>query len=131
MLPSTRVRAAIPESDSRLNSIQISSQGESIRRGLHWTRVATSIGAVILTVVVLDQAAKALVVAWIGPDESYHRWEVAGPWLAFEYVEKRKRPVKPHKRGSRWPRLPTTWSPACSGSGSWRSPCVSSTPPNA
>jgi len=87
VLPSTRVRAAIPESDSHLNSIQISSQGESIRRGLHWTRVATSIGAVILTVVVLDQAAKALVVAWIGPDESYHRWEVAGPWLAFEYIE--------------------------------------------
>ncbi len=49
--------------------------------------MATSIGAVVLTVVILDQAAKALVVVWIGPDQANHRWEVAGPWLAFEYVE--------------------------------------------
>lgn len=39
--------------------------------------------------VILDQAAKALVVAWIGPGQPFHRREIAGPWLAFEYVENR------------------------------------------
>ncbi len=49
--------------------------------------MTTIIGAIVTSVVILDQLAKLLVVAWIGPDQSLHRWELAGSLLAFEYVE--------------------------------------------
>lgn len=41
------------------------------------------------TIVLLDQALKLLMTAWIGPDASSHRWELAGNVLAFAYVENR------------------------------------------
>ncbi len=49
--------------------------------------MTTIIGAIVTSVVILDQLAKLLVIAWIGPDQSLHRWELAGSLLAFEYVE--------------------------------------------
>ncbi|MEJ7901414.1 MAG: signal peptidase II [Thermomicrobiales bacterium] len=49
--------------------------------------MTTHISAILVAVVVLDQVTKMLVVAWIGPDQPSHRWEIAGPWLAFEYIE--------------------------------------------
>jgi signal peptidase II len=52
-----------------------------------WGRVARSVSAVALGIVALDQATKAIMVAWIGPDAGSHRFEVAGRLLAFEYVE--------------------------------------------
>lgn len=27
--------------------------------------------------------------SWLGPDASTHRWELAGPYLAFQYIENR------------------------------------------
>lgn len=49
--------------------------------------MAAIIGSTALAVTVFDQATKALVVSWLGPDQSVQRWELSGPWLAFEYVE--------------------------------------------
>jgi len=43
--------------------------------------------AVAIVIMVLDQATKAMMVAWIGPDSGRHRVEFAGSLLAFEYVE--------------------------------------------
>ncbi len=87
MIPSTGVRPAIAESDTYLISTQSTPQPEPERKGLAWSRVATHIGSIMVTVVVLDQVAKALVVGWIGPDQSSHRWEIVDPWLAFEYIQ--------------------------------------------
>lgn len=41
----------------------------------------------MVAVVVVDQLTKTVIVDWLGPDQVVHRWELAGPWLAFEYVE--------------------------------------------
>ncbi len=41
----------------------------------------------VFAVTILDQVTKALVVSWLGPGQATQRWELAGPWLAFEYVE--------------------------------------------
>lgn len=49
--------------------------------------MATHIGAIMVLVVILDQVSKTLVAAWIGPDQPFQRREVAGRWLAFEYIE--------------------------------------------
>lgn len=42
-----------------------------------------------VVIVVLDQLLKAVMVQWIGPQSSVHRWELAGRFLAFEYLENR------------------------------------------
>ena len=39
------------------------------------------------TVVALDQASKAVLVEWLGPDAADHRRELLGDLLALEYVE--------------------------------------------
>lgn len=39
--------------------------------------------------VILDQGLKAAIVRWLGPDTVEHRWELAGPYMAFQYVENR------------------------------------------
>jgi signal peptidase II len=43
----------------------------------------------VAVLVTLDQAAKLAVVSWLGPDSRNHRWELAGKYLAFQYVENR------------------------------------------
>ncbi|HEU5209722.1 MAG TPA: signal peptidase II, partial [Longimicrobiales bacterium] len=45
--------------------------------------------ALPLLSVALDQVVKIAIVAWLGPDASLHRWELAGRLVAFEYVENR------------------------------------------
>jgi signal peptidase II len=57
--------------------------GDAFRRRLGW------LSALPLAVLTLDQLLKAVVISWIGPDASLHRWEVAGRLVAFEYVENR------------------------------------------
>lgn len=49
--------------------------------------MASAIGIIAIAVATVDQAAKAIVLARLGPDAPVQRWEVAGPWVAFEYVE--------------------------------------------
>lgn len=44
---------------------------------------------VVLLLVIADQVTKWMVVRWIGPDADSHRFELAGAYLAFEYVENR------------------------------------------
>lgn len=46
-----------------------------------------SVLAVVLATLVLDQSSKWLVSEWLGRDAATHRWELAGRYLAFEYVE--------------------------------------------
>jgi signal peptidase II len=61
------------------------------RRSDGWTgrpRRALVTLVVVLTVVA-DQMVKVAIRQWIGPASNAHRWEVAGPILAFEYVENR------------------------------------------
>jgi len=40
-------------------------------------------------VLVLDQILKLIMIRWIGPGAAWHRWELAGRLVAFEYVESR------------------------------------------
>jgi signal peptidase II len=42
-----------------------------------------------ILIVVLDQLLKAVMVQWIGPESTLNRWELAGRFLAFEYLENR------------------------------------------
>lgn len=42
-----------------------------------------------ILIVVLDQLLKAVMVQWLGPESTLHRWELAGSFLAFEYLENR------------------------------------------
>ena len=42
-----------------------------------------------ILIIVLDQLLKAVMVQWIGPESALHRWELAGRYLAFEYLENR------------------------------------------
>lgn len=44
---------------------------------------------VAATVVVVDQAAKAVAVDRLGPDSDRHRVDLVGTWLAVEYAENR------------------------------------------
>lgn len=42
-----------------------------------------------VVIVVLDQLLKAVMVQWIGPGSTVHRWELLGRFFAFEYLENR------------------------------------------
>lgn len=54
---------------------------------ISWSSVAGVVALVVLVVVIADQTSKWVIVRWLGPDSSTHRWELAGNLLAFEYVE--------------------------------------------
>jgi signal peptidase II len=43
----------------------------------------------LIAAVALDQVTKFAIVEWLGPGASSHRWELAGKYLALEYVENR------------------------------------------
>lgn len=43
--------------------------------------------AVVVVTLGLDQLSKRAISDWLGRDAERHRWEIAGPFLAFEYVE--------------------------------------------
>jgi signal peptidase II len=43
--------------------------------------------ALVAAILVLDQATKFVVASWLGPGAESRRWELAGRFLAFEYVE--------------------------------------------
>jgi len=45
--------------------------------------------ATALAVIALDQATKAWIVDALGPDATTHRRDLAGAWVAFEYVQNR------------------------------------------
>ena len=45
--------------------------------------------AVLISTVSLDQSVKLAVTVWLGPNSAEQRWELAGRFLAFEYVENR------------------------------------------
>lgn len=47
------------------------------------------VAGIASVVVVLDQATKASIVAWIGPPQSTSSFELIGDWLSLEYVENR------------------------------------------
>jgi signal peptidase II len=46
-------------------------------RGMLWALVLATI----------DQLVKAVMIDWLGPDRQSHRWELAGKYLAFHYIE--------------------------------------------
>ncbi len=87
VLPSKGMHATSAESDSHLIPTLSTSQGEHENPALPLAGVTQRVAAIAIVVVVIDQVAKALMVGWIGPDQPYQRWELAGPWLAFEYLE--------------------------------------------
>ena len=86
VLPSPDGHAVTPESDLHLNPHPLPIENQRII-GLDWPRVAAIIGVMAVVVVILDQLAKGVVLAWIGPGQPHQRWELAGSLLAFEYVE--------------------------------------------
>lgn len=45
------------------------------------------IAIVTALVILLDQVIKRVIEEWLGPSSTDHRWELAGRFLAFEYVE--------------------------------------------
>lgn len=51
-----------------------------------WNRVALVCCAVVVAILLLDQLSKHLVTAWIGPDQTIHRQELLGVFVAFDYV---------------------------------------------
>jgi signal peptidase II len=52
-----------------------------------WRGVIATVAAVLVGVLIADQAVKRLVVDWLGPDAANQRRDILGSWLAFEYVE--------------------------------------------
>lgn len=52
-------------------------------------RAWLTIVGIALTVVALDQAAKAWVTRTIGPDQPRHERELLGSWLSLDYVQNR------------------------------------------
>ena len=40
-----------------------------------------------LVLAAVDQLVKLLMIAWLGPEQDSHRWELAGNLLAFHYIE--------------------------------------------
>jgi signal peptidase II len=50
---------------------------QRIVRGVLWALVLAA----------LDQLIKAAMIDWLGPDQDSHRWELAGKYLAFHYIE--------------------------------------------
>jgi signal peptidase II len=59
---------------------------EHRRRRLTGKTIGTGL-LVILVLAGLDQLLKRIIVDWLGPDATHHRWELAGRYLAFQYVE--------------------------------------------
>jgi signal peptidase II len=53
----------------------------------HRARTVAVILSTIGLVVAIDQATKAVVADWLGSSDFARRWELAGRYLAFEYVE--------------------------------------------
>jgi signal peptidase II len=45
------------------------------------------IALALCALVAIDQVTKLVIVEWLGPDAAKHRWELAGRYLAFQYVE--------------------------------------------
>ncbi len=58
----------------------IRSFGEALRS---WSGII----AIILLTLAVDQCSKWLAIESLGRDAPFHRWEIAGKYLAFEYVE--------------------------------------------
>lgn len=40
-------------------------------------------------ILLVDQLSKTIIMQWLGPQADRHRWEIAGEYLAFEYLENR------------------------------------------
>ena len=53
------------------------------------SRSITIVAGIAILVLVLDQVAKAIIVAAIGPDQANSSINVIGSWLSLEYVENR------------------------------------------
>ena len=53
--------------------------GHRIVAGILWALVLAA----------LDQLLKVIMIRWLGPEQDAHRWELAGKYLAFHYVENR------------------------------------------
>lgn len=45
--------------------------------------------SLLIVLVASDQILKLIMISWLGPDATYHRWELAGRYLAFQYIENR------------------------------------------
>ena len=75
-----------PESDPALSDTH-RPDTQSSDQSVSWLAAGATILVVILSVVVLDQIAKSVIVEWIGPDAPERRADVIGTWVAFEYVE--------------------------------------------
>jgi signal peptidase II len=86
VLPSHGNRACDPESDHQLNPDKTLSI-QANRTNVDLKPAGLAMAVVCLFVIIVDQVAKAGIVAWIGPGQQSHRWELAGRLLALEYVE--------------------------------------------
>ncbi|MBA2775304.1 MAG: signal peptidase II [Chloroflexia bacterium] len=54
---------------------------------VEWRRIAGILATIVFGVALFDQIVKTAIIAWIGPDRPFQRWELAGRLVAFEYVE--------------------------------------------
>lgn len=66
-----------------IGSGMVTMTNEQLRTGHRW------IFAVPVAIVLLDQALKALMTAWIGPGAAHHRHDLVGTSIGFHYVENR------------------------------------------
>jgi len=86
VLPSQSEIVAKQKSDSPLSTEHAQIIDRRVA-AMKWRRIVPFVAAIALAVAVVDQATKMVVVAWIGPDQAIHRWELVGRLAAFQYVE--------------------------------------------
>lgn len=76
----------VRRTDEREAHVSSSERGQVSRLA---TDVWSTLLAVILATLVLDQWSKGLLIDELGRGASSHRWEIVGRYLALEYVENR------------------------------------------
>ena len=86
MLPSCCEIVAALESDSPLD-FEHPQVVERDAGPVEWRRIAGILATIVFGVALFDQIVKTAIIAWIGPDRPFQRWELAGRLVAFEYVE--------------------------------------------
>lgn len=67
-----------------------SEQTQAIERdagAVEWRRTGAIVARIVVGIALFDQIVKSAIVSWIGPDQPFQRWELAGRLVAFEYVE--------------------------------------------
>ncbi len=70
-----------------MSDTHIQEESHDVQSNRALSAIWSTIMSVVLSTLALDQWSKRLIIDWLGRGSTTHRWEIAGKFVAFEYVE--------------------------------------------